>query len=54
MTPEYAEKLTAQQEKARAYKSSHTYSAEHYGLTQQDILENYREIFDHYGFDKEP
>ena len=53
MTPDYAGKLAAQQEKARAYKSSHTYSSEHYGLTQQDILENYRAIFDHYGFCKD-
>lgn len=50
MSSEFAGKLDAEQAKARAYKSGHTYSIEDYGLTRQDILENYRDIFAHYGF----
>lgn len=53
MSPEFARKLDAEQEKARAYKSSHTYSVEDYGLTRQDILESYQDIFAHYAFDAE-
>jgi len=50
MSPEFAQHLAAQQEKVRAYKSSHSYSLEEYGLTSQGILERYRDIFEHYGF----
>jgi hypothetical protein len=53
MSPAYAQKLAEEQEKARKYKSQHQYALEHYGLTRQDILEQYRDIFDHYGFNKD-
>lgn len=50
MSPEFADKLDTEQQKARAYKSGHKYSVEDYGLTHQDILDSYRDIFAHYTF----
>lgn len=51
MSPEFSTVLDARQEASRKYRSSHTYSVEHYGLTNQDILKHFRDIFEHYGFD---
>ena len=50
MSPEFLQKLEMEQQKARAYKSGHAYSVEDYGLTPVDILESYRDIFEHYAF----
>jgi hypothetical protein len=50
MSPGFSAILDTRQEASRKYRSSHAYSAEHYGLTRQDILEHYRDIFEHYGF----
>ena len=53
MTPAFEETLGAHQDQARRYKSSHAYALEHYGLTRQDILDRYEDIFDYYGFNRQ-
>jgi hypothetical protein len=53
MTAAFAERLAAEQEKARSYRSSHAYAPEHYGLTRRSILDAYEDIFEHYGFSKD-
>ena len=50
LSPGYIETLAAEQKRARAYKSTHTYSLEEYGLTQEDIVENFHDVFTQYGF----
>ena len=53
MRPEYAQKLDAHAAKARTYKSKHSYALDDIGLTPHDIRENYRYVFERYGFDTE-
>jgi len=50
VSPDFEERLGTEEKKARAYRSSHRYAPEDFGLTRQDILENYRDIFAHYAF----
>lgn len=52
MTPAYRQILGKEAEKARSYKSGHAYSLEQFGLTREQLLEEYRDIFDLFGFEK--
>jgi len=51
--PAFAERLLNEHEKARGYRSTHRYSLEKYGLTHDDILSNFRDVFDRFGFSTE-
>lgn len=53
MGPDFCERLHGEHEKARAYASGHMYSLEQYGLTPQDILERFADIFQRFSFDTE-
>jgi len=37
---------------ASAYKSTHNYSLETFGITKQDIQDELVDVFDHYGFER--
>jgi len=51
MSPAYAEILAREAAKARRYQSRHRYTIEAVGLTRQEIVQRYRDVFDRYGFD---
>ncbi len=53
MNPEYARQLDAEQAKIRAYKSAHTYSLADYDLSAEGLFEDFRDVFEHYGFSRE-
>jgi hypothetical protein len=48
---EYRAVLAEETEKARQYKSKHTYTLEEYGLTKQMVYEELQEVFEEYGFE---
>ncbi|MFN2183669.1 MAG: sulfotransferase family protein [Anaerolineae bacterium] len=48
--PAYAEVLQAQAERARSYRSRHSYSLEGTGLTREGIVSQFRDVFDRFGF----
>lgn len=52
MSQEYREMLRAETDKARSYKSKHTYSLEEYGLTREMVYHELKGIFEEYGFDR--
>ena len=54
MTPTYERKLDEECAKARRYKSTHSYNMGEYGIAPEDIYDRIPEIFDAYGFDREP
>ena len=54
MTPAYERKIDEECAKARRYKSTHSYDLDEYGLAPEDIYTRIPEIFDTYGFDREP
>jgi hypothetical protein len=43
--------LQNETEKAPSYKSRHSYSLDQFGLTHEQIVDDYREVFDRFGFD---
>lgn len=43
--------LEPEDEKQRKFRSRHEYSLAHFGLQREQILKDFREIFDRYGFD---
>ena len=49
--PVLLERLNGEHEKARTYSSKHQYSLEQFGLTPQDILDDFGDIFRRFGFD---
>lgn len=49
--PGFSEKLSAEHERARAYKSKHRYCLEQYGLTHAQIRDQFGDVFDRFGFD---
>jgi len=53
LTPAYQQILQEESDKSRRYKSSHHYSLEQFGFTREQILQDYRDIFDRFGFDTE-
>ena len=53
MTPEFEAVLKEETEKAKNHKSRHKYSLEAVGLTHQEILTTYSDVFERWGFDRE-
>ena len=53
LSPEYAQQLDTEQTKIRAYKSNHTYALEDYDLNAEGLLQDFRDVFQHFGFSKE-
>ena len=51
--PVLLERLNREHEKSRAYTSKHQYSLEQFGLTPQDILDEFSDIFRRFDFDTE-
>ena len=49
--PGFAGRLRLEHEKARGYRSTHHYSIEKYGLTTQDVLADFADVFQRFGFD---
>jgi hypothetical protein len=44
--------LREEDEKQRGYRSRHKYSLEQFGLSREQIVEDFREVFDRFGFDR--
>lgn len=51
ISPEFARALKEEVEKARQYTSRHRYSLEEMGLTQEQILAEYQDVFERFGFE---
>ena len=49
-SPEYDKLLSEETNKARTYKSKHSYSLENYGLTEEMLYQQLKPVFDDYGF----
>ena len=52
MSPAY-EQLWQQKGKERRYKSRHTYQLDQFGLTREEIVRKFENVFDRFGFDKQ-
>ena len=52
MSPAYTAIIQREEEKARSYKSKHEYSLEKFGLTREQVVTRYEDIFDRFGFEK--
>ncbi len=53
MTPAFEAFLSREQEKARSYKSKHKYTLADFNLTPEKILEDFRDVFERYGFEQD-
>lgn len=53
LLPRYHQVLQDEMQKARKYKSQHQYSIEQFGLTHEQIISDYGDIFDQFGFHTE-
>ncbi len=53
MTPEFEAFLTREQEKARTYKSKHSYSLADIDLTPEQVLEDFKDVFERFGFEQD-
>jgi omega-hydroxy-beta-dihydromenaquinone-9 sulfotransferase len=51
LTPDYLKVLAEEAERARSYKSRHTYSLEQSGLSAERIREDYQDILERFGFE---
>ena len=51
MSPAFAEILARQAESTRTYQSHHRYTLQAVGLSRQEVLTRFRDIYDRYGFD---
>lgn len=51
ISPPFAQVLREEAEKARNYRSRHKYSLERMGLTREQIIAEYEDVFDRFGFD---
>jgi DNA-binding PucR family transcriptional regulator len=51
ISPAFAQVLQEEAEKARNYRSRHEYSLEQMGLTREQIVAKYKDVFDRFGFD---
>ena len=54
LTAAYEQVLQKEQEKARKYKSRHSYSLEQFGLKPEEIVKKYEPVFERYGFSRQP
>ena len=50
--PDFSERLNAQLEQARDYKSRHGNSMDQFGIDEEWIYERLQPIFDTYGFER--
>ena len=50
ISPNYARILQAEAERARQYRSRHTYSLEGTGLTHEGMVAQFQDVFDRFGF----
>jgi hypothetical protein len=50
LTPDYARILKEEAERARGYRSKHTYALEDMGLSQAQIITEFKEVFDRFDF----
>lgn len=50
ISAEFYKTLRAKSAAAAKYKSSHTYSLEQFDLTARDIFDNYKPVFEEFGF----
>jgi hypothetical protein len=50
VTPPYRRTLNQQTEKTKEYKSKHAYSLEQYGLTPDQVAQDFKPVFDRFGF----
>lgn len=53
LTPSYQQLLQDEAAKSLRYKSNHFYSLEQFGFTREQILLDFRDIFERFGFDTE-
>lgn len=53
LDPEFDRILVEANEKSRRYKSSHDYTLEDTGFTREQIVEEYADLFERFGFDME-
>ncbi len=51
ISPDFARVLREEAEKARNYRSEHEYSLEQMGLTREQIVAEYEDVFARFGFD---
>lgn len=49
----FAERLAAEDAKAKAYQSRHDYSLEDFGLTPEQMLSDFGDVFERFGFSKQ-
>ncbi|MFP4344340.1 MAG: sulfotransferase family protein [Anaerolineales bacterium] len=55
ITPEYRQRLQQATARARGHRSRHKYSLEEMGLSREQLVQRYREIFERFGFNtREP
>jgi hypothetical protein len=51
ISPEYAQALEEEVRKARDYTSRHEYAVEDMGFTREQIVLEYQDVFDRFGFE---
>jgi hypothetical protein len=51
LDPAYARVLKQEAERARSYRSRHHYDIKEMGMTREEIVEVFRDVFDRFGFD---
>jgi hypothetical protein len=50
ISPEFAQQLKQEAEKARRFQSTHVYSLEEFGTTREQLVEEFDDIFERFGF----
>lgn len=51
ISPDFAQCLDAEREKARAYRSKHEYSLADYDLDPAQVFADFRDVYEYYGFE---
>jgi hypothetical protein len=54
LTPAFQQMLKEKIEKSKGFRSKHTYALEEMGLTQEQILDEYKYVFDRFNFETDP
>jgi hypothetical protein len=52
VSSEFARILKREAKKARDFESTHDYSLEQFGITREQVVEEYADIFERFGFDR--
>ena len=50
ISPQFARALREETERARSYRSTHSYSLEQHGLSREQVLAEYGDIVERFGF----